>query len=113
VPPRDLRLRVEDILEAIADVTTYVAGLTFEQFSADRKTIHAVLHNLQVIGEAARHIGDEVELRYPDVPWAEMRDMRNVLAHEYFGVDLSVVWETIRHDLPPVATALKKILGQL
>ena len=80
MPPRNLRLRVEDILEAIADVTTYVAGLTFEQFSADRKTTHAVLHNLQVIGEAARHIGDEVELRFPDVPWPEMRDMRNVLA---------------------------------
>jgi len=113
VPPRDLRLRVEDILDAIASLTAYVAGLTFEQFSADRKTIHAVLHNLQIIGEADRHVGDEVELRYPDVPWAEMRDMRNVLAHEYFGVDLSVVWETIEHDLPPVATALRQILGQL
>ena len=113
MPPRNLQLRVEDILEAIGNVTTYVAGLTFEQFSEDRKTIHAVLHNLQVIGEAAGHICDDVELRYPDVPWAEMRDMRNVLAHDYFGVDLAVVWETIEHDLPPVATALKQILGQL
>lgn len=82
MPPRDWRLRVEDILDAIARIERYTANLSFDNFSADDRTIDAVLHNLEVIGEAARLIPDEIAKKYSPVPWEAMRGMRNILAHE-------------------------------
>jgi uncharacterized protein with HEPN domain len=112
VPPRDWRLRLEDIVDAAGSIEDYVRDMTFETFRADQRTVDAVVRNLEVIGEAARHVAEEVRRRFPDVAWAEMSDMRNVLIHEYFGVDLPILWKTIRSDLPPVVSALKAALNQ-
>ena len=70
-----------------------------------------MVRNLEVVGEAARHIPPEIESRYSDVPWGEMRGMRNVLVHEYFGVNLTIPWHTVVHNLPPVIKMLEKILA--
>lgn len=78
MPPRDWRLRIEDILEAIHKTQRYVSGLSFDEFCADDKVVDAVVRNLEVIGEAARHIPPEIESRHPGVPWGEMRGMRNI-----------------------------------
>lgn len=64
--------------------------------------VDAVIRNLEVIGEAARHVDDTTAQRLPKVPWREMRDLRNLLAHEYFGVSTSIIWETVVRRLPPV-----------
>ena len=109
---RDWTLRVHDILEAIARIQRYVAGLSFEEFARDEKTLDAVVRNLEVIGEAARHIPNELEALNPDVPWTYMRGMRNVLAHEYFGVDASILWHTAQNDLPPLVQPLQSMLGE-
>ena len=99
MPPRDWRLRIEDILEAINRIDTYTRGMTHEGFAGDSKTIDAVVRNLEVIGEASSHVEDTILRAAPDVPWDKMRGLRNVLAHEYFGVDVDIIWHTVRNDL--------------
>lgn len=109
MPPREWRLRVEDILEAIARIERYVEGLTFEQFQADRKTVDAVIRNLEVIGEAVRHLVTHRENLPAGIPWADIAGMRNVLIHAYFGVDLEIIWHTIVKDLSELRVQLQKL----
>lgn len=110
MPPREWKLRVDDILECIGAVASYTAGMAYHEFVADRRTADAVLRNITVIGEAATHIPEEIRAHYPDVPWKAMRAMRNLVVHAYFGVSLKVVWETARHDLPDLADVLRGVL---
>ena len=112
MPPRNWRLRVEDIVTAAEAIEDYIRGMTFDGFCKDKKTVDAVVRNLEVIGEAALHVPDEIRNRFGDIAWADMSDMRNVLIHEYFGVDLPILWKTIRSDLPPLVPALKAVLSQ-
>jgi uncharacterized protein with HEPN domain len=95
MPGRRWKLRVEDILEAIDEIGQFTKDLTYEAFCAKKRTIKAVLYNIAVIGEAARNVPTEVRAGYPNVPWREMADIRNVVIHEYFGVDLDILWETV------------------
>jgi len=71
--------------------------------------IDAVVRNLEIIGEAAKNLSKETKSQYPEIPWREMADMRNKLIHEYFGVDLDIVWKTIKYRLPEVKKNLRKI----
>jgi len=112
VPPRPWRQRIEDILGAIERIETYIRGMTFDSFSADQRTIDAVVRNLEIVGEASRHIPDEVVARYASLPWAEMRAMRNILSHAYFLVDIDIVWKTIRDDLPGIEPMLRQMLEE-
>ena len=108
--PRHWRFRLEDILEAIAWIQRYTWGLTYEQLCLDRRTVDAVVRNFEVIGEAARHIPPEVEARQPQVPWHQMRSMRNELIHDYPGVELAIVWDAVQTDLPPLVPLLQAVL---
>ena len=92
-------------------IAGYVQGLSPEAFAGDRRTVDAVVRNLEVIGEAARHVPEEARAQFPEVPWADMADMRNVLIHEYFGVDLQILWKTVSVDLPAILPALLRIIG--
>jgi uncharacterized protein with HEPN domain len=111
VPRRSWELRISDIVEAIENALDYSAEMTFEQFVTDRKTIDAVVRNFIIIGEAASHLPDDFIEKHPDLPWREMRDMRNIAVHEYFGVDNRIVWETLQKNLPPLLPLLKHILN--
>lgn len=112
MPHRDWSLRIQDILEAVDAIVTYTADMTFESFVADRRTVDAVIRNFIIIGEAAARIPDEVCQKYPDVPWTEMRAMRNFVVHEYFGVSDRLLFDTIRLDLLPLAPALLKLVSE-
>ncbi|MBM4284402.1 MAG: DUF86 domain-containing protein [Deltaproteobacteria bacterium] len=112
MPGRDWKFRIEDIIEAVREILELTRGQTFESFCKDTKTTKAVLYNLAVIGEAARRLPAEVSSRYPALPWREMGDMRNVVIHEYFGIDLRILWETIQADLPPLLRPLREILSE-
>ena len=112
MPHRDWRLRIQDIIEAIEKILRYTEGMTFEEFAKDERTVDAVIRNFTVIGEASRHIPQEIEQRYADVPWQEMRGMRNILVHEYFGVSIQILWHTIKYDLPPLLPKLKTVLKE-
>lgn len=111
MPHRSWELRVVDIVDAIEIVLDYTAGMTLEQFVSDRKTIDAVVRNFIIIGEAASHLPEDFIEKHAALPWREMRDMRNIAAHEYFGVDNMVVWETIQNNLPPLLPMLRKLIG--
>ena len=109
-PERNWRMRVEDILACIEKIKAYTQGMTYGQFCADGKTVDAVLRNLEIIGEAAGYIPLEIQEKYPELGWLEMRGMRNIMAHEYFGVSLSIIWHAIEKDLTPLADGLNKLL---
>jgi hypothetical protein len=95
VPPRNWLFRINDILDAISAVRKYVAGITYEDFVKDRKTVDAVIRNLIIIGEAAVHIPEEICQTYHLIPWPDMRAMRNFVVHEYFGVSDKILWDTV------------------
>ena len=107
---RHWRSRIEDILDAITEIQSFVAGTTPEQFATDAKTLKAVAADLMIIGEAANHIPDDVQDAHPDVPWLVMRAMRNRVVHVYFDVDPGILWDTVQHDLPKLVDPLKKLL---
>lgn len=109
---RDWRGRIEDILEAIGNLQEYVEGMTAQEFEADKKTVRAAAYDIGVIGEAARSIPPEVRERWPEVPWPKMQAIRNVVMHEYFRVDVGILWQTIKQDLPPLVPLLRTILEQ-
>lgn len=110
--PRRWEARIEDILSAIDEVRGFVAGMSFEEFRGDTRTVRAAIADFIVIGEAAANLPDEVVAIHPGVPWAVMRGMRNTLVHAYFNVDPQVVWETIERDLPGLVAPLRAMLDE-
>jgi len=110
---RDYRLYLDDILEAIEKIGEYVKGMSFDEFAEDTKTIDAVVRNLEIIGEAAKHIPLTMRETYPGIPWKEMAGMRDKLIHDYFGVNLEIVWETIKKRLPEVNLLIKETLEKM
>ncbi len=111
MPRRDWRLRVRDILDAVERIENFTRGITLDTFVQDERTIAAVSYELVVIGEAARNVPAAVRATAPDVPWQVMSDMRNVVAHGYFGVDLSIVWQTATQDVPKLGPLLRPLVG--
>lgn len=89
--PRNWEFRLEDIVESLELVFEYVKDVEYKSWKSDRKTIDAVIRNLEIISEAATHIPDDTQRQYPDIPWYQMKGMRNMLIHEYFGADLDVL----------------------
>lgn len=112
--PRDWQLRIQDILDAIAEIEDFTKGMTFDTFSTDKKSVKAVISDITIIGEAAgsKHISQEIQACYPGIPWDDMRRIRNKVVHEYFRVELEVLWRTIKGDLPPLAQALHDLLAR-
>lgn len=84
--------------------------MTYADFSEDRKTINAVIRSLEIIGEAAKKIPPDIRQKYPHVPWKEIAGMRDKLIHEYFGIDLSIIWETVQHDFSDLENAVENFL---
>lgn len=110
---RDYRLYLDDILEAIAKIEKYTGGTSLEYFRKDDKTVDAVIRNFTIIGEAAKHIPQNIKKKYPDIPWKEMAGMRDKLIHEYFGIKYDVLWKTIKERLPEVRILLEEVLKDM
>lgn len=110
MPSRDWRQRIQDILQSIAEILQRTAGMEFEDFRADSTIVQAVLYDFGIIGEAARNIPVDIQSRYPQIPWRLMGDMRNVMFHEYFQVELEIVWRAIGNNLPSLALQLQELL---
>lgn len=110
--PREWRLRIEDMLESIAAIQRYVSEIDATGFTRGTTVFDAVLYNLVVIGEAASHVPDDVTSRYPEIEWRGIRGMRHILAHEYFGASVDVVWKTVVDDLPTLRVQLKRVLEE-
>lgn len=108
-PERGWPLRLQDILGAIAEAREFIAGMDRDAFFADPKTQRACIMNIAIIGEAAKHVPDDVRLRYHDVPWHLITAMRNVIVHTYFRIDVQLVWDTLTRDLPELERALSPL----
>lgn len=107
---RGPELYLEDILDSIEHIEAYVKGINEQAFLKDIQTQDAVARRLEIIGEAASRVSAEFRAKHPDIPWLKIAGLRNVLAHEYFGVNLIRVWGTVQKDLPVLKEQLKKIL---
>ena len=104
---------IHDILASIKEVDDFTKGMTFDDFCKDRKTTNAVIRSLEVLGEASRKISDDIKSKATNVPWAKMTGMRNKLIHEYFGVDLEIVWTVIKEELPPIKPFIEQLTREI
>ena len=102
--------RIRDILDAIAEIQRFTQDMDYDTFKRDEKSIRAVEMNFIIIGEAASHITEEIEEKYPTIPWNLLRAMRNRIVHVYFNVDEKLMWDTITKDLPPLVPELEKLI---
>ena len=107
---RDWKLFVEDILECIGKIEKYIERMKFEDFENDDKTTDAVVRNLEIIGEASKNIPDIVKTRYQNVYWKGIIGLRNRIIHEYFGVDVKIVWHIIKEELPTLRKQIDEVL---
>ena len=108
--PRDSRVYLEDILDAIGAIREYTIGFSREQFGGDRRTVDAVLRNLEVIGEAVKQLPVDVRRANPEIEWQKIAGFRDVLIHGYFGVDLDIVWDVVVHKLPTLEDQIRELL---
>ncbi len=109
--PRDVSDYLRDMSNYADKACRLTEGMDYQAFEADERTYLAVMRCLEIIGEAAKKIPAGFRNRHPEIPWAEAAGIRDVLIHDYLGVNLEVVWKTIQKDLPPVRTALATLLG--
>jgi uncharacterized protein with HEPN domain len=98
-----------DIVTAIDEIEEFTRGMDYPNFASDKKTINAVIRSLEVLGEATKHIPATIREKHPDIPWKNMAGMRDVLIHNYMGVDLKTVWKVIKERLPELKPLLEKI----
>jgi uncharacterized protein with HEPN domain len=107
---REYKLFLYDIKESLDKIEDFTTGISLDDFEQDVKTIDAVLRNLEIIGEASKHIPKSISERYTNVDWKAIREMRNIIAHEYFGVRLEIIWKTIEERLPELKETIEKII---
>ena len=107
---RDPRLYCDDILESGSAILDFMQQMSFEDFCDDRKTYSAVIREFEIIGEAVGKLPQSLKERRSDVEWQDIRDFRNLLIHEYFGVDLEIVWKIIKDDLPVLIDSVKELI---
>ena len=107
---KDETVFLRHILDAIEMIEDYVQDMTENEFYSHSMAKDAVVREIEIIGKAANNISDEFQGKHPEIPWMEMISIRNRIAHEYFNVNFSVVWDTIHEDLPLLKEAVKKLL---
>ena len=103
---------LEDILQAIKKIEKYTNDLNYERFRSDEKSVDAVIRNLEIIGEASKNIPSELKDKFPQIPWKKMMSLRNIVAHEYFGIDLRIIWEIASKNLPEVKSRIEQVLKE-
>lgn len=108
---RSYRLYLEDILVSAAKVQRYTNGLSFEDFLVDELVFDAVVRNLEIIGEAAKNVPQEVRDRYPDVQWRRIAGLRDVLAHAYFSLEAIALWDIVQDGIPLLVKQVEQILN--
>ena len=106
-------IRLKHILDAIEEIEKYLLEVDFPIFFENSMMRFACIKQMEIIGEASNHISDELKSKFTDVEWAQIVGMRNVFAHEYFGIDSSLVWEIIKNDIPELKEKVKLILQSI
>ena len=106
---RPISLLLDDMWEAIERVERYTKGIAHETFVRDEKTADAVVRNLEVIGEAANRLPEEFKGQHPGVAWPQIVGLRHRIVHDYFGIDLALVWQIVQRDLPAFKAQLRQL----
>jgi len=110
---RNSLLYLKDILQNMREAEAFIRDMDFRQFAADKKTLNAVLRSIEVMGEVAKHVPDELRARYPAVPWKEMAGMRDKLIHDDVGVDAETVWLVVKERIPALRPLIEQAVGDL
>lgn len=109
MPKREVRLLIEDIIENAEAIFQFVGDFTFEEFVNEKKSVYAVVRAFEIIGEAAKLIPENIKSQTPLVEWQLMTDFRNMLTHQYFGIEYEILWQTIKESLPYNYELVKRI----
>lgn len=104
---------IQDILDSIKDIDVFIKGIDFQNFKNDRKTINAVIRSLEIIGEAAKKIPDEIREKYSNISWKNIAGMRDKLIHEYFGIDEEIIWKVASEEIPALKSSIQKLFNEL
>jgi uncharacterized protein with HEPN domain len=110
---REFEDYLTDIMDAMVKIQHFIENISYEEFTKDDKTFFAVIRALEIIGEATKNIPHDVRKSNPDIPWKDMAGMRDVLIHDYFGVDLKTIWLTVKEKIPRVKPLIQKMLEKL
>jgi uncharacterized protein with HEPN domain len=100
------------IREAIESIEEYLKDIAYTDFASNKMMVDAVVRELEIMGEASNNLSDEFREKYSEILWRRMKNMRNFLIHEYFGVNIKVVWETCKNDIPALKRFIKTVLKQ-
>jgi len=109
---RELHLLLEDVKTGIATILEFTRGYNFEQYEADLKTRHAVERNFEIIGEAVSRIPEDYKASHPQIEWRIIKDFRNFMIHDYFGINNQIVWDTIQFRLPELLENFVELLSK-
>lgn len=110
---RNYKIFLKDILKSMKLIQEYVEGMDFETFQNDQRTVDAVIRNIEIIGEATKHIPQNVKNEYSKVPWKEMARMRDKMIHGYFTIMHEILWQTANHDIPETKPLIEKMVEEL
>ena len=109
---RDFRVHLEDILGAIGKIKRYTKELSKQGFAGDDKTLDAVVRNLEVIGEAVKQLPADLRSREPGIDWQKIAGLRDILIHQYFGIDVDILWDIIQNKLPALEVSVSALLRE-
>ena len=109
---RDEIMYLQDIAESCEKVLRFTAGLSQSDLIGDEKTYDAVVRNLEIVGEAAKHIGEEIRRQLPDIDWRKAAGLRDMLVHAYFGIDNDILWDVVQNKVPRLAIATRAFLNK-
>jgi len=107
---RDYGDYIKDIIDSINDIETFIKDIDFEEFAGDKKTVNAVIRSVEVIGEAAKKVPKSLRNKHSIIPWKKMAGMRDKLIHEYFGIDMEILWKVAKDELPPLKPLIQEII---
>lgn len=102
---------IQDIKESINRILSYTSNMDYDDFLQDHKTQDAVIRNIEILGEATKLLTDETKKNYPDIPWKDIAGTRDKLIHDYFGVNIDIVWDIAQNEMPILSSQLRDING--
>lgn len=108
-----IKIYINDIIEAINNILDFTKGLSYEDFCNNKLVSSAVIRQFEIIGEAVKHIPNNIYLKYPEIPWNDMARMRDRIIHGYFDISYKIIWKSVKEDIPDLANKLKEISDKL